>query len=364
MGKILKKALWGLAGLLFISSIYLFINSSYNVAGIVLSACWVLLAIAMGITPKLKSFSFTVMILAAVTLSMTFPQLFVRWGNFPVKNLIVPLLQVITFGVGSTMSINDFKDVVKMPKGVFIGAACQFTIMPLVGFTIAKTFNFPPEIAAGIILVGSSPSGLASNVMAFIAKANLALSVTITATATLLAPVMTPLLMKLLGGAFVPVDFWGMLWNVMKILIIPIFLGVGFHHLFRGKISWLGKVMPKISMLGIALIIVVITAAGRDSLMIVGFTLIATMFLHMTIGFSLGYAFAKLFKMPEKNCRTVALEVGMQNGGLASGIAASMGKIATVGLAAAVNGPLMNTVFSIISTWWGGKETKKQFRAE
>ena len=118
--------------------------------------------------------------------------------------------------------------------------------------------------------------------------------------------------------------------------------------------------MPRVSMTGIAFIIVVITAAGRDSLLSVGFLLIIAMFLHMTAGFSLGYLAARLLGMDEKDRRTVALEVGMQNGGLASGIAAAMGKIATVGLAAAVNGPLMNTVFSVISTWWGAKTDKRQ----
>ena len=354
------KTLWILSALLFISSLYQFFNTNYNNGGIFLSAFWILLAISMSTNKKLKSFSYTVMILAAVTVSMSFPQYFTNWGNFQLKKLIVPLLQIITFGVGSTMSLKDFRDIVKMPKGVFIGTTCHYTIMPLVGFTIAKSFHFPPEIAAGIILVGCSPSGLASNVMAFISKGNLALSVTITAASTLLAPVMTPLLMKLLGGALVPVNFWEMLWDVTKILILPIGVGMIFHYLLKSNIRLIEKIMPKVSMVGIAFIIVVITAAGRESLLVVGIALILAMFLHMTIGFSLGYFVARLFRLPERDCRTVALEVGMQNGGLASGIAASMGKISTVGLAAAVNGPLMNTVFSIISTWWGNKKIKDE----
>lgn len=354
----LLKIVWLFTAIIGISSVFLFITKDYENAGLVLSGFWLVLGISMANNEKLKSFSFTVLILAAVTVSMTFPHFFTSWGTFQLKVLIVPLLQIITFGVGSTMSIKDFQDIVKMPRGVLIGTTCHYTIMPLVGFIIARTFHFPPEIAAGIILVGCSPSGLASNVMVFLSKGNLALSVTITAASTLLAPVLTPLLMKILGGSFVPVNFWDMLWDVTKILILPIGVGMVFHYLAQKHVKLIDKTMPKISMIGIAFIIVVITAAGRNSLLVVGFTLILAMFLHMTIGFTLGYFAAKLLGLPEKDRRTVALEVGMQNGGLASGIAASMGKIATLGLAAAVNGPLMNTVFSVISSFWAKKTPK------
>jgi BASS family bile acid:Na+ symporter len=304
---------------------------------------------------KLKQSGFSVIILFAVAIAMVFPHWFTQWGNFELKSLIIPLLQVITFGVGCTMSLADFKNLRKMPGTILIGAACQYSIMPLVGFTIARTFNFPAEIAAGIILIGCSPSGMASNVMTLIARGNLALSVSITTVATLLSPLLTPLLMKLLGGTYIELSFWKMFMDIIKILIVPVFLGLAFHHLFKKKADLLKRIMPPISMAGIALIIVVITAAGRDSLLSVGFLLILAMMLHMTAGFGLGYGVSRLLRLSEADSRTIALEVGMQNGGLASGIAASMGKIATLGLAAAVNGPLMNTVFSMIASWWGRK---------
>ncbi|HEY4061252.1 MAG TPA: bile acid:sodium symporter family protein [Puia sp.] len=179
----------------------------------------------------LKPFSFTVVILIAAAVALAFPQYFVARGNFPLKKLIVPLLQLITFGVGSTMSGRDLLGVIKMPRAVLIGVMCHFTIMPFVGFTIATVFGFPPEIAAGVVLVGCAPSGLASNVMAFLAKANLALSVTITACSTLLAPLMTPLLMKLLGGQFVPVNFWSMFSDVLQLVILPI----AYYHGHPGR---------------------------------------------------------------------------------------------------------------------------------
>jgi len=267
----------------------------------------------------------------------------------------VPLIQIIMFGMGAALSWRDFAGVIKMPRGVIVGVLCQFTIMPFVGFTIAKSFNFPPEIAAGIILVGCSPSGLASNVMSYLAKANLALSVTLTTAATLLAPLMTPFLMKMLAGQFVPIDFWGMMWSIIKIVIIPVFGGLIFNHFFHDRFKWLSTVLPIVSMAGIALIITIITAAGRDSLLQIGLALIAATLLHNICGYFLGYWGGRLLRMPERDCRTIALEVGMQNGGLASGIALEMGKVATIGLAPAVFGPMMNITGSSLATWWRGK---------
>jgi BASS family bile acid:Na+ symporter len=266
--------------------------------------------------------------------------------------LIVPLLQVIMFGMGTELSIKDFNNVLRMPKGIIVGIVCHYTIMPLIGFAVANLFNFPSEIAAGIILVGCCPSGLASNVMSYLARANLALSVSVTTVSTLLAPFVTPLLMRLLGGGFVEVHFWDMMWDITKIVIIPIVGGLAFHYLVRGKFSWLDKAMPIVSMVGIALILMVITAAGRESLLQVGGLLIIATFIHNIAGFILGYWSGRLLKFTERDCRTIALEVGMQNAGLASGLALTMGKLATVGLAPAIFGPTMNITGSFLSSWW------------
>ena len=293
--------------------------------------------------------------------------------------------------------------------------------MPFIGVSVAILFGFPPEIAAGIVLVGSSPSGLASNVMSFIAKANLALSVTLTACATLLSPLITPFLMKTLAGQFIEVDFWNMMIGIFNMTILPIIAGLIFNIFSITKVSnkgkiiqlfsyfliillknfiafqtteigivgfakgagmdvfwfmilpvagtylfkWLAKgdkellsnLLAFVSMLGIGVIIVVITAAGRDSLLEVGLLLILACFIHNMFGYGLGYSIAKyILRMPEKDCRTIALEVGMQNGGLASGLASQMGKVATVGLAPAIFGPMMNITGSSLATWWRNKE--------
>jgi len=300
----------------------------------------------------LRGFSFTMTILAVVSLALYYPQYFVTVGDFKLSKLIVPLLQVIMFGMGTELSLKDFAAVLRMPRGVIIGVVCHYTIMPLVGFTLARAFNFPPEIAAGIILVGCCPSGLASNVMAFLARANLALSVSVTTVSTLLAPFLTPMMMRLLAGQFIEVHWQAMVWDITKMVIFPVIAGLLFHYLVRGKFKWLDKAMPLVSMAGIALIIVVITAAGRESLLKVGGLLVLATFLHNTAGYVLGYWAGRLFRFQERDCRTIALEVGMQNAGLASGLALTMGKLATVGLAPAVFGPLMNTTGSSLASWW------------
>ncbi len=380
-------------------------------------------ALAAGKIGKLKGFAYSFWIVTAVCASMSYPGIFLGVGDFKFKALIVPLLQIIMFGMGSQMSLKDFAGVIKMPKGVVVGVICQFTIMPIVGITIATVFNFPPEIAAGIVLVGSSPSGMASNVMSFIAKANLALSVTLTAFATLLSPLLTPLLMKVFAGQLIEINFWSMMVGIFNMVILPICAGLIFNlfsnaiksrrnaiiqlasyllimflknfialqttematmaflsklatdilifgllpilgvyifkYFAKGDKKVLDKLLSLVSMLGIGVIITIITAAGRDSLMEVGLLLILACFLHNMFGYSLGYGISKLLRMNEQDCRTIALEVGMQNGGLASGLALQMGKVATVGLAPAVFGPMMNITGSSLATWWRGRLPKE-----
>src|SRR5687767_8675751 len=200
--KSLYLSFYLLAALFIISYVVLTVMGIHDWGGWILMLFFVSLAIGFRGNKFLKGLSFTVIILAVVSLAMYYPEYFKTIGDFKLSALIVPLLQIIMFGMGTELSIKDFAQVVRMPKGIIAGIACQFTIMPFLGFGIATLFNFPGEIAAGIILVGCCPSGLASNVMSYLARANLALSVSITTLATLLAPFLTPLLMKLLGGNF------------------------------------------------------------------------------------------------------------------------------------------------------------------
>lgn len=325
----------------------------YNaILGFLTISLFSLLAIGIRGIDSFKGFSFTIWVFAAVSLAMFFPDMITDVGGYNTEGLITPLLQVIMFGMGTAMSLKDFSGIIKMPTGVFIGLACQFSIMPIVGVTLATAFQFPPEIAAGVVLIGSSPSGLASNVMTYLAKGNLALSITLTAVATLLAPIITPFLMQTFAGQFVPIDFISMMISIIKMVIIPIIGGLIFNRLIRGRAEWIHKTMPIISMTGIAVIIAVITAAGRDHLLTIGLTLILAAIIHNAAGYFFGYWGCRLFRMDERSCRTIAFEVGMQNGGLASGIAVEMGRASTIGLAPAVFGPWMNISGSFLANWW------------
>lgn len=412
------KIAMGFALIFMIISIAMAFTGNIAKDGPFIIVFFISLAIAVRGFPAVKGFSYTIWIFTAVTASMFYPQYFTSIGDFQLKAFIVPLLQIIMFGMGSQMSLNDFTGVIKMPKGVIIGVGSHYLIMPLVAFGISRIFNFPPEIAAGIILIGCVPSGLASNVMSYIAHANLVLAVTIGAISTLISPFVTPLLMKLLGGQYIDVNFWSMMLDILNMIILPIVAGFIFNlfnegkeklrskiiqltvffliilvtnlvymkakqtdisgflialsksmcwffflpiigamilrHFLKGDKQLMGKILSLLSMVGIAIIITIITAAGRDSLLKVGALLIVTSLLHNLAGYSLGYGVSWLFGMPEKDRRTVAFEVGMQNGGLASGLALQMGKIATVGLAPAIFGPLMNVTGSALASWWRG----------
>ncbi|OQP61294.1 bile acid:sodium symporter [Niastella vici] len=333
-------------------------------AGPWLIAFFISLSIGFRAYAALKGFAFTMLIFAAVTTALYYPHYFVSWGGVKLATFFTPLLQIIMFGMGTEMGIKDFAGVIKMPKAVLIGLFGHFTFMPLAGYTLARVFNFPPEIAAGVVLIGSMPCGMASNVMSYLANANLALSVTLTAVATMLSPFLTPLWMKILGGQFIEVNAKAMMWEIIKIVVLPICAGLLFNRFFKGKLTWLDKIMPLISMFGIAFIIVIIVAAGRDNLIVIGPALIVCALIHNTTGYLFGYYIGKLFRLPERDARTIAIEVGMQNGGLASGLAREMGKAATLGLAPAIFGPLMNITGSVLASYWHRKPVKESTISE
>ncbi|HYG22205.1 MAG TPA: bile acid:sodium symporter family protein [Verrucomicrobiae bacterium] len=382
------------------------------------AAAAVAAAISLRFVPKLRSYQFTAWIIAAVVCAMIYPQRFLRIGDVDLRNkwLILFIVQAVMFGMGTQMKLADFKGLVRMPWAVFIGVAGQFTIMPLLGFALTKLFQFEPEIAAGVILIGSCSAGLASNVMAYIAKANLALSITMTSITTMLAPVMTPFWMRLLVDERVEsLSYVSMMMEIIKIVIVPIaaallhdYLGfasergrrivlslalvavgwlaflalggwpwlqlalsadalpwvgaVGFvlaaipvgviYHQLTRFLPVLPRVMPVLSMAGIVYFTTVTTAAGRNNLLEVGGALFCAAALHNVFGYVFGYGLARLCRLDMASCRTVAFEVGLQNGGMASGIAGAMGKLGTVGLAAAIFSPWMNVSGSILANYW------------
>lgn len=380
--------------------------------------------------PFLKNFAFTVWVFAFVAVSMFYPEVFGTWFRFDLKFLIVPLIQIIMFGMGTTLNIKDFGRVFTMPWPVFIGIFLQFTVMPIVGYSIAMLFNFDPEVAAGIILIGSCPGGVASNLMTYLAGGNVALSVTMTSCSTLMSPLMTPFLMKTLAGKLVPIDFVAMMLSILNMIIVPIVAGLfanrvlysrkrwasragsltlvsavgivlavvtiflqrdffgplgtlkngiilGFaligivalsklivNVILKGPDNWMDKALPIVSMSGICFIIAIITARSQEKLLSVGLALIAVTIIHNFIGYILGYWSARAAKLDENASRTVAFEVGMQNGGMASGIAMEVLKSASAALAPAVFGPWMNISGSVLATWWRRKPSQETARGK
>lgn len=309
--------------------------------------------------PLTRGLSFTLLILSVVAASLYYPDYFLTIGTYETAGLITPLIQIIMFGMGTSMGLRDFIALAKSPKAVLVGVGCQFSLMPGLAFGIAYFSGFSTEIAAGIILLGCAPTSVASPVMCYLAKANVALTITIVSVTTLIAPFVIPLLMKLLADGFIEVDILAMMWNIIQIVLIPIGAGLLFNRFLSGKAIWLDKAMPYISMGGIVLIVAIIMAAGQESLLNMGLLLILAVLIHNLLGYLSGYWVARLFRLNEQDCRTISIATGMQNAGLVSGIAKTMGKIATVGLASAVCGPLMGFTSSVLASYWNSKESKK-----
>ncbi len=383
--------------------------------------------------PFLKSFTFTAWVFAFVAVSMVYPIAFGSWFGVDLKILIVPLIQIIMFGMGTTLSVADFGRVFKMPWPVLVGFVLQFSVMPLTGLALAKIFGFKAEIAAGVVLIGSCPGGVASNLMTYLAGGNVALSVTMTACSTLVSPLMTPFLMDKLAGEFIEINFLNMMFGIINMIIVPIVAGLianrilySRHKVFqrgsvlaligaasvllaagmilwapsavftygeaslqkdgfivglmligvvalaklvisvclKGPENWMDKALPIVSMAGICYIIAIITARSRDDLMTVGLYLIGASIIHNFIGYILGYWSARAARLDESSCRTVAFEVGMQNGGMASGLAMNVLNSANAALAPAIFGPWMNISGSILATWWHRKPAGRPSRTQ
>lgn len=316
--------------------------------------------VAVGVTwiPRLRKAAFTIWVLAFVVTAFCYPNAFLTWGNFNVKTLIVPLIQLIMFGMGATLTVADFTRVIKMPRAVLIGMFLQFSIMPLLGFMLATAFGFEAAVAAGIILIGSCPGGVASNLMTYLSKGNVALSVTMTACSTLVAPLMTPFLMQIFAGTLVEIVFMDFVISILKIVVVPIGIGLIVNSILKklnARGAWLDQYLSLIAMFGICLIIGIIIGDSRDKLLTIGLALVAVSILHNLAGYLLGYFGARLAKLDESSCRTVAIEVGLQNGGMATALAINVIKDPLTALAPAIFGPWMNISGSMLASWWGAR---------
>ncbi|MHC4665353.1 MAG: bile acid:sodium symporter family protein [Planctomycetota bacterium] len=320
--------------------------------GIVVTAGLAALAIAASLSKRFKSLAFTVWVLAFGACALFFPRLFISWGGFELERTIGPLVQVILFGMGMTLTFDDFARVAKMPKGVLIGFVLQYSVMPVMGFAFARAFGLKAEVAAGLILVGSCPGGVASNVITYIAGANVPLSVTMTACSTLLSPVMTPVAMKLLAGRYVPIEPLPMMISILWMIILPLVAGLVINRYAHKVARKLVRVLPVLAMLSICIIIAITIALSRDDLLAVGLPLFGASVCHNAAGFTLGYWGARTMKMNRRDSRTVAIEVGMQNGGMATGLAFNVLKNAAAAMASAVFGPWSAVSGSALASYW------------
>ncbi|TYR80866.1 bile acid:sodium symporter family protein [Priestia megaterium] len=267
------------------------------------------------------------------------------------------LLGVIMFGMGLTLSMDDFKSVARMPKSVLIGVCAQFTIMPFIAFCLAKTFQLPPELAVGVILVGCCPGGTSSNVMTFLAKGNTVLSVAVTSISTLLAPFLTPALIFLFASEWLPISAGSLVLSILKIILLPIILGLIVQTFFRKQVEKSVKVLPLISVIGIVAVVTAVVALNAEALAVTGPLIFLIVFLHNSFGFFLGYLFAKWLNLSKADQKAISIEVGMQNSGLGAALAlAHFSPLAAV--PSAMFSVWHNISGSLLATWWG-KEKKQ-----
>ena len=233
------------------------------------------------------------------------------------------LLGIVMFGMGLTLKMDDFKVVFSRPKDIIIGFIAQFTLMPLIAFLLAKAFNLPTEIAVGVILVGTCPGGTSSNVMTYLSKGDVPLSVGMTAVSTLFAPLMTPLLTLLYAGQRVDVNAVAMFLSIVKVVLLPITLGLVCNYFFEKVTREIVRILPLISTIAIIMIIASVVSANSARLKTVGVMVVIVVILHNLLGYAAGFGVGKLLRLNTTKCRALSIEVVMQNSGLATSLAAT-----------------------------------------
>jgi BASS family bile acid:Na+ symporter len=263
-----------------------------------------------------KTFSFWVLLFAC--LGFFAPQLFTGY-----KSWITPLLGIVMFGMGLTLSTADFKEVFRRPRDVAIGVVGHYLIMPGIAYVLSIALRLPPDIAVGVILVGCCPSGTASNVMTFLAKGDVALGVSIASISTLIAPLATPALVSLLAGEWMAINTKSLVLDIVQVVIVPIVLGIIAKALFRRQAEASVKALPLVSTIAIVFIIAIIVGLNQPKLLSNGLLIVTAVVLHNLLGFALGYLFAKMFGMDLAKRKAVMLETGMQNSGLGAALAAA-----------------------------------------
>lgn len=416
------KLILAVTGISIIVAIALFLIGNISDTGIPMLVAFIAMALYGYFNKQYKKMAFTFWVFAFLVAAMYYPFLFTDWG-FNTKVLVIPMLQLIMFGMGTRLSLKDFKKELTKPKGILIGTAMVFGIMPIIGLLVTKLFNFPPEIAVGVILIGACPGGAASNVMAFLARGNMALSISVTTVTTLLTPFVTPAIMKLLANELLEISFLKMMFSSFNLIIVPIAAGLICHNILYGKAAWLqreqnilllgalfaaatlivistpfpssiavikpglilgfvlsavvsftkvivkrfdgpedwmDKILPSLSMVAILLFVTIVVALNRDKLLEVGLLLVAASAIHNLFGFIMGYWGSRAVGLSKQDSRTLSIEVALKNGGLGMGLALEALGNANAALAPIVFGKWMNISGSAIANYWRDKPTGEE----
>ena len=297
-----------------------------------------------------KTFSLWVLLMAGF--GFFAPQLFVGY-----KSWITPLLGLVMFGMGLTLSAADFREVFRRPRDVAIGVVGHYLIMPGVAYLVAVALHLPPDIAVGVILVGCCPSGTASNVMTFLAKGDVALGVSIALVSTLIAPLATPSLVSLLAGKWMAINTASLFMDIVQVVIVPIVLGILAKTLFRKQAAASVKALPLLSTVAIVVIIAIIVGLNQQKILSNGLLILGAVVVHNLLGFALGYLFARMFGMSLAKRKAVMLETGMQNSGLGAALAAAhFSPLAAV--PSALFSVWHNLSGSALATWFAGREER------
>jgi bile acid:Na+ symporter, BASS family len=295
---------------------------------------------------------FAIWVILAAAIAFVVPAPFLIF-----KSYITILLGVVMFGMGLTLKAVDFKLVVTNPIPVIIGVCAQFIIMPLGAFLLATVMNLPAELAAGLVLLGSVPGGTASNVMVYLAKGNVPLSITMTSITTLLAPLATPSILLLLAGKWMPVDAMAMFISILQVIIFPIVLGILIRKFMPKVVEKSITVIPLISVLAIIIIVTAVVSGNAGTLADAGLLIFTAVMLHNALGLFLGYLAALVLRLDENSRRAISIEVGMQNSGLGVALAtAHFGPLAA--LPSVVAAVWHNITGPILATYWSKKPVK------
>ena len=260
--------------------------------------------------------TFALWVLLFAFLAFVSPEAFLE-----IRGYIPYLLGIVMFGMGITLTFNDFSEVVKHPKSVIVGVVGQFVIMPAIAFALAKLFALPTDLAIGVILVGACPGGTSSNVMTYLAKGNTALSVACTTISTLLAPLLTPVIFYVLASQWIDIDASAMFASVLKMVLFPIFLGLVIRALLKKQMAQISQTMPLVSVIAIVLILAAVVAGSKDKIIDSGLLIFGVVVLHNCLGYLVGFIAAKALRLNNYDSKAIAIEVGMQNSGLGAALA-------------------------------------------